>query len=599
MISTTLLSAQNPGASVVGKNTNINIDSPLDDNGRKLYRQLYYLHFTVDPACEGIVIDTKSSILQGYFHDYTLHLTENNLNFQTFPWQATTESDNDLPDLVKVHLTHPWQLQAVSTVDHRGVEVLRLDGDVVSGEPTIKGNANVPFGSEFTGQDFALRKVTTVRASSHSKKAKDKTQPTSTKASTNNSDNNFALELESNQADIGLDAANNNTVVAAHGIKTIKLKSLPTGPRILLGEMAQTPSLDDNLLSIWQQPGEQTQLPVHFLKDDNTWQAAFKQIQKACDSYFAKLLANGTLPSADLYLPIIFECDTPARLRITEFKLDYGLLRQHLDNIESKHTLKFAGNTIENQQLPLSLPVNSTIKHATLRLNNSLKNGFGLADNSTLANILHQHTGVDMAKGLTVANRVHNTEPQQVDCIVLAVLPFSDDSKATLQIVQDVNNGPKGSVLAQTQIELQQPHVRQWAVAKFPSPTLLDSGVYWLSLTIQQGHLIWLGEFGDGIVHIQQKDKVDKKIDSLKLLTLSGISIPQPGASADVTIQIADTPAPVLKQDNSELTFNLKDGLNLHYGTGRPPPVLVNLTSGSKGNLTIKAVEVVYHIETS
>lgn len=591
----TFLSAQYPSASGFGKNTTININTPQDSNGRKRYRQLYYLHFTVDPSSDGIVIDTAVSILQGYFHDYTLHLTANNLSFQTQAWQAITETGNTLPNLVKVHLTHPWHLQSVSTVDHRGVEVLRLDGDVVSSEPTISGNANTTFADKFIGQDFALRKVAAFPIPKPIKKTADKKQQTLAKKS----GNDFAVEMASNLGEKGIDSANENLMAASYGIRTINLKSLPTGPRILLGEIDQIPTPEDNLLSIWQQAGEQTQLPVHFFTDNNAWQAALQQIQKACDRYFATLQQSNTPPSAHLYLPIVFESDTPASLQLNELKLEYGLLRQRLDNIKAKHTLKFTGTAIENLQLPLSLPPNSNIKYATLKLKNSLKKGFGLADATALTDTLDLHTGVDMIEGLTVANRVHNTLPQQVDGIVLAILPLADDITATLQIVQDVNNGPNGSILAQTQIKLQQPHVRQWAVAKFSVATLLDTGDYWLCLTIQQGHLFWLGKNGDGAVHIQQKDKVDKKVKLLILQHQFGFSNALNSDSVDVTVRVADTPASLLKKLNSELTFDLASGLNKHYGAGNPAPMLVNLASASKGNITINAVEVIYEIKAA
>ncbi len=592
MIISTLLSLQDPSAVGIRKNTMVNIDTPLDSNGRKRYRHLYYLYFTVDPSADGLVIDAAASLLQGFFHDYALHLTANNLYFQTQAWEGVTEAGSSLPNLVKVHLTHPWRLQSVSTARQCGIEVMRLDGDAVCSEPTISGNANAVLTKEFIGQDFAVRKVASFPVA-QSRKTLNAHKP---QALAGRNTGALTGELERNSAPSGLDVMNGSRIDSAssYGITTIKLQSLPTGPRILLGEIGHTPASEDRLLSIWQLAGEQTQVPICFFEDNDGWHDALQQIQKACDRYFAAVQQGSAGPSAHLYLPIVFESDTPVRLQLSELRLEYHLLRRHFDGIEGKHVLKFSGTTIEKRQLPFSLPQNSTVKRATLTLKSSLKNGFPMARPFADINTSHLYTGVDMREGLGVAARIRSAQPEQIDCIALAVLPLADEVTAVLQIVQEVQGGPNGSVLAKTQLKLQQGQNRRWSVAQFATPVLLDSGDYWLRLTIRRGRLFWFGKDGDGAVHIQGKETPAKKLNTLILLNQSGLSSQQNSKNVDVSIDVAGTPASLLEKSPADMTFDLAAGLNEHYGMGKPAPVQLFFTSGSKGNLAVMAVEVIY-----
>ncbi|MDX1696045.1 MAG: hypothetical protein R3208_19930, partial [Ketobacteraceae bacterium] len=141
------------GGGGLSENDSINIKQPADINGRTGYRRILYLRLTLGNHANGIRIHRNTSKLASRFSEYLLHLTSDNDSFQTQGWQVE-EDDN----LVKVRLTHPWRLNYVKTWDLRGIDVLRMDGDALSAEPTVKANANMTIAAEFTAQDFALRK---------------------------------------------------------------------------------------------------------------------------------------------------------------------------------------------------------------------------------------------------------------------------------------------------------------------------------------------------------------------------------------------------------------------------------------------------------
>ncbi len=313
-----LLHSQNPGASGLVKNTTVDVATPVDRNGRKVYRQSYYLHFRLDADCHGIVMDLAASRLQGHFDDYTLHLTAGNKTFQTVDWEAVKEDGSTTANLVKVHLTHPWRLQSVSTIDNRGVDVMRLDGAAVGQEPTLSGNSNSFLSGEFIGQDFALRRVAPYPATILVEQ-----QPPQLSGKIPVVVKNFA-DMKATSVDHGVSGGIQTQVemvaTAAHGIRTINLRSVPTGPRILLGEIGTLPDVNANLLSIWQLAGEQTQVPVQFLMEEDQRIAAIGQIQLTCTRFFAGL--GAAKPPAHLYLPIIFESDTPTRLCLAPSTFD-------------------------------------------------------------------------------------------------------------------------------------------------------------------------------------------------------------------------------------------------------------------------------------
>ncbi len=580
-----LLFSQNPLGGSVGINTTVKIDTPYDLNSRKVYRQVYYLHFSVDPSSEGIVVDDAASVLQGYFNDYQLNLTENDTCFQTIAWQAIKEADNTATNLVKVHLAHPWRLHSVSTIDTRGVEVLRLDGDSVSSQPTVSGNANRVFSNEFIGQDFALRKVAVFPIREIQEKVDKKTL------------SRVVNEIAVDMGKVVGEVKNGSKIISSHGINSINLRSVPTGPRILLGEIGQTPSLEDNLLSIWQQPGEQPETPVYFFTENIDWQTALLQIQKSCDRYFTALKESSVSPSANLYLPIIFESDTPVRLYLTELGVEYGLVRSHLDKVAPKHTISFSGTAVDTEQLQLSLPTNCNIKKAKIKIHNSLKNNLNFVDPNVLIESPSFHSGMTLFEGTSIANRFLNTAPQLIDSIVIAVLPQAEEVRATLQIVKDINNAPNGPVLAESQIKLSQSYTKQWSIANFSNPILLDTGYSWLRLRMRQGCLVWLGEENsEGAVHINQPDKVESKINAMILQNHVGFVGASGSEELGLTIQVGHSQAVFEEKEGSVLTFDIVEALNSHCGSGAPPPVAIKFSSGSQGNITIKGLDIIYEI---
>lgn len=590
---TKLLHAKNPAGTGLAVNTTIDIATPQDRDGRKFYRQLYYLAFKLEPGCHGIVIDSATSQWQGWFNSYDLSLTPGDNVFQTKNWTAEKEDGSATPTLVKVHLVHPWRLVAVNTNDVRGVAVLRLDGDAVSEKATLSGNANSTLPGEFIGQDFALRKVAPFLSIKNPQqeihKAGGATQIMMAKSAGSGS----AL----NQGDNIQAQAQANAIVASHGIKNIHLRSLPTGPRIMLGEIDAIPDANTALTSLWQQPGEQTELPVTFFADEQSRKSALQQLQQKFDRYFAEREKSDPPPPAlptYLYLPIAFESDTPARLRLTALNLQYHLLRNRFDALDVKHTLKFAGGTVTAQSLTLGLPANSQITRAQFQVTNNLKPGFALNGMAGSAS-LNGHTGFDLTEGSTVSNRVDNATPLQLQHLLLALLPLTDNVQATLQILRDSQDSPAGAVLAQTQLQLESSGGRQWAVASI-APLLLDSGPCWLRLTVQQGRLLWLGQNAPGHVQFTSGAGPGKTVRTLQLMAILSAAGTDENGMAGLSVQVNNISASSSGNAEDGIQIDLAAGLNGHFGSGTAAPAPVAFVSGSAGNITVSNLQVEYNI---
>lgn len=590
---TQLLHAKDSAGTGLAVNTTRDIATPQDRDGRKFYRQLYFLAFKLEPGCHGIVIDDDASQWQGWFNSFDLSLTAGDKVFQTKDWTAEKEDGSATPTLVKVHLVHPWRVVAVNTNDVRGVAVLRLDGDAVSDKATLSGNANSTLPGEFIGQDFALRKVAPFLSIKNPQQeiqkaggAKKIMMAKSAGSGTT------ATQIDNIQAQ-----AQANAIVASHGIKNIHLRSLPTGPRILLGEIDATPDANTALTSLWQQPGEQTALPVTFFADEQSRKSALQQLQQKFDRYFAEREKSDPPPPplpTYLYLPIAFESDTPARLRLTALNLQYHLLRNRFDALDTKHTLKFAGGTVTAQSLTLGLPANSQITRAQFQVTNNLKPGFALNGIAGSAS-LNGHTGIDLTEGSTVSNRVDNATPLQLQHLLLALLPLTDSVQATLHVLRDNQDSPAGAVLAQTQLQLNQTGVRQWAVASI-APLLLDSGPCWLRLTVQQGRLFWLGQNAPGHVQFTTGAGPGKAVRTLQLMAMLSAAGANENGMAGLSVQVNNVGASSSGNAEEGIQIDLAAGLNGHFGSGTAAPAPVAFVSGSAGNITVSNLQVEYNI---
>lgn len=586
------------GSSGLSDDTTINIDNPVEINGRTAYRATYYLRFQFDSYANSIRIKTATSKLKARFDSYNLHLSGSNTTFQTQDWQVE-ESD----DLVKVHLTHPWRLTKVRTVDARGIDVLRLDGDALSEEPTIKANANTNIAAEFIGQDFALRKKPVYAASDVTPAADLPAQAPAKAAAkgakgkavvmkmTMEPDSGFSIEdsvagsaaVEDSTAveDISIES------VPAHGIKWIRLKSYPTGPRLAVGNVNQALTADTQVINLWNEPGEHTNTPVWL--PQSAAEGILQQLQTRLDRYIQQAQAAGDSVSSPVFIPLTIESDTPAQFEFEDLEIEYTLLKTQWDHWDAeqkqagKQTLRFDGSTLERHPLQLNFPPGAQVEKALIHLGTEINTSSGFAAGALAAN-LNQAIGTQINQGTKVAKGLDLAQAQHVNKIALAVLPVSETAQLSVQLVENQNGKPRGAVLAKGTVQLTGSNGRQWLLVPLDQTVLLDKTLYWIQVSSVEGSIIWLGNQEAGSTCVDIDGRVNA-INTIQLLGELGLGLStQPDQSPDNLSLQFDGTLQEISGDAVDATSQFSAGL----------PAVISLLSGESGDVTLYSPEIEY-----
>ena len=593
-----LFSHPTSGAAGIDAGDSISINTPVEIEGRVSYRSIYYLRFAFDSVADGLRIKTASSQFSTQFDKYTLYLTEDNDTFQTQDWQV--EEDNDL---IKVHLTHPWRLEKVRTYDYRGIDVLRLDGEAVAEEATVKANTNVTLGAEFIAQDFAIRRVgrynsSELTVSEQTSAGRAKAEGVSGKGAGASKGKNASKEtlfMVSNSSGIGtgssVDISDGYAIddvavesfgiesAPAHMIKSLQLKSVPTGQRIMLGNINE--ALDDSdsaqLTSFWQLAGEQLQTPVQMTGAEA--KELLPQLQTLIDRYIAATPRNEI--GDQLFLPITFESDTPSLLKLNGLAIEYKLLKTTWDHWSQdqkdagKETVRFPGDQLFVHALQLNLPLGTAINQANLRVAADIGQASGFAA-ASLASSLNQAKGVSVTQGSSVAKGMTLDAAMNINRVAVALMPVTEHVIANVELVADVAGKPMGSVLARGSIALEKQGERSWVFATLDQSALVDIGLVWLRITCNEGALVWLADDVAGKVSVKHGHHFNQ-INNLQLLAVTAYALDSELASTALNIQF---------QVNDTLSLfasNELDGLPQITAPG------VNLTQASYGLVSPEA----------
>lgn len=591
---TKLFSQHTEGTQGLTDNTTINVDTPVEINGRTAYRRTYYLRFTFDDYANGIRIKPTTSKLKARFDEYYLHLNSDNEAFQTQPWQVEDEDT-----LVKLHLTHPWRLTKVRTWDARGIDVLRLDGDAVSEEPTIKANANFTIAAEFVGQDFALRKKPVYRASDITQ-AEDFSEQTVTKHAIQKGkgtkgDKVMALVGDATDG-VSLDDISHDDMafetdavesIPAHGIKWVQLKSVPTGPRIAIGSVNQSIEEQSEVTSLWNEPGQHNDTPVWL--PQSRCEAVLAQVQTALDRYIAQQVEAGDAVADTLYLPLTIESDTPAKFRFSDLEIHYSLLKNQWDHWSEsqkqagKETIAFDGSALKNLALALSFPPDAQVDKAVIHFGTDVSSSSGFAAN-TFTTDLNQAKGIQVVQGTTAASRLEMTQAKLVNRAAIALYPVTDKADIQVCLRSDQNGKPQGAVLTEAGLTIDKLDGRQWIFAAFAEDVLLDAKNYWLTVGCAEGAVVWLADDEPGHSFFEASGS-GKRIDQFTLLWELGLSLP-----AGVTESVNN----IAMRFDTNLVSITGEQLDATAQFTPTIPQMINLVVGEQGEVTIYQPEIEY-----
>lgn len=602
------------GSGGLQKGTTISLDDPYEQEGRTVYRKVYYLRFRIDPSADGVVLHKEASAFNGQFNPYTLNLTPGNEVFQARDWESVTEEGQSSPNLVKVHLNHPWRLRYVRTNDYRGVEVLRLDGEAVSEEPSLRGNSNTYFTDEFIAKDFALRKVAPFPVTAAEVQVGSKELEAHTlvgkKGLAGGSTTTYSLEKEKNGAATDepfLTPSLEEAAAPPHGITHIKLKGVPTGPRLLLGEIDQEIE-GSTLISVWQQAGEALDTPLEFLSSSAEIEALINSLQTAFDRYFEQVHDEGLALPNQLHLPLVIESDAPATFKFHELALEYSLVRKRFENTSEKTTLKFTGRSVETQSLGISLPDDIAIHRASVQLTPKFKSQGKGEDQASLLQPLEHHQGLHMSAGKAVLQQFQPDLPKRVNEVSVALLPLSQNLNFSLEIIADRKGQPSGEQLTKSEAVTMTADTvghgaaaeRRWHRVDLIKPVTLDAVDYWLKLVLHEGQLIWLSESTTCKVLVQDLGGENGAIQltAFKPLSQFTLSIPRATPTDGLSVRIAALSAdPKPESEAPRNEYDLTAALAAALAEGGQN-IQLDFQSVNSGSVTVYPPAIEYDLQS-
>ncbi len=230
-------------------------------------------------------------------------------------------------------------------------------------------------------------------------------------------------------------------------------------------------------------------------------------LQTALDR-FAATLAGAPLP-ASLTLAMQIESDTPARLNITAFELNYRLRRARFADGAEKHALSFSGNSLTSLSLPLELPAASMLAQVQWRMagefgeaaavapiavgpapSNAPSNAPSHAPSHAQVAAVPSDLSLRLAVGDIAATSLVLDTPMLALGIAVGLVSLAERSAARLRLRQDAAGYP-GDVLAEAELRLDTRARLVVQQVELPAALVLPATGIWIELQCTSGGLLW------------------------------------------------------------------------------------------------------------
>jgi hypothetical protein len=232
-----------------------------------------------------------------------------------------------------------------------------------------------------------------------------------------------------------------------------------------------------------------------------TLDAALLRVLQTLAGRLDSQLAGALLP-ATLTLHLIVESDTPARLQITLFNLDYSLLRRRFATPASgpplpKEVLRFDGGSLQARSITLELPKAASFARAELRLSSSFELSSTTAeapvDESSQileAGAIAGNQALRLRPGVEIATKVTLVQALLPQGGTVEILGVSGRPKLAVRLYADDADAP-GKVLAESSCSVERSGVRQTLRFGFQRSAVVSNQA-WLSLTLAESEAAWL-----------------------------------------------------------------------------------------------------------
>lgn len=437
------------------------ITTPVESGPQRFFRRELILHVGNPLGTEAVVLDPVATKLQVKFESLEYNALANTggipASTQRFPNNTTMLVEMEAPrEVLSIDLALP-------TVELHGkrLDLYRVDGDAIVDKPTQTRSLHpfvqefAPIGVSFRGNGGSVESF----AFDPSRGIQLLREPFI--------DARFAVRVR--KSDEAFEALNGGKVTA------VNVQGVPTGARIGI----KVPSSSEEIVYIAR-------------PDAFTSFAAGDLLAKELNSLLERLPAP--LPT-NMPISLLFESDAPCRVHVTHFAVVYTLRQHSFPSGDEKQVLRFAGQAQTTQSVQLEIPNGVTVTSAVIEATESFGSSRSLnAENAEAT--LQQATGVHIDAERWAAQTVTQSEAISVDGLVVALLSVQPNTEVIVQVRDDWQGGPTGTVLTKNTVTLAQPGERRWVALRFPQPVILNAQPYWIVVRATSGAAVWLASQG-------------------------------------------------------------------------------------------------------
>jgi hypothetical protein len=540
-------------ATLVAGAQNWLVTQPAGEAPRRFFQNVLYLHFPTDAFTSGFVVDDAATVSTGSFGPHTYDgLHPDN---PALAAKVTAAGVN-----LMVQLDGPRQVLAVAPKGSYSVELYRVDAGTVAAQPTettSDGNGTIG-GPAFTDATFAV-----VLKSGGTAKA----------------------------------------APAVNDLQSISLRGYPTGPRLGIA--------DPKLQSIdffWRANGQVgTTVPAAAGDLGAAGSALAKALTRYLDSAW-QALKGAALPDR-FEAALVIQSDEPC-----ELNLNLQIAYHRLLAVGDKQFLRFAGDRVETQGVPLRLPGKPTIVSATLRAVESLqaRNLPAAGGESPLSS-----TGIAARQGVRLTSADARCAAQSftpaaavsASGLSVGVLALSADTELTVEVRAGQSGAPASVALAQAKISVVAAGRPQWVMVSFAKPAVVPAEPHWIVLGAAKGAFVWLTEADAGSVLTgawgaglwNAAGSIDGARALYRIVSAdhaAGVQ-PAPLIAPDAwRLSLESSVLTGTRDKDNGVVFDLAASLTVYMQTATPvngvTTAPIQVTAMAKGGITVYAPRVVY-----
>ena len=529
------------------------VTQPAGEAPRRFFQNVLYLHFPADPFASGFVVDDGATVLRGSFGPHTYDgLHPDN---PALAAKVTAAGAN-----LTVQLDGPRQVLAVAPKGSYSVELYRVDAGTVAAQPTettSDGNGTIG-GPAFT-------------------------------------DVTFAVVLKS-----GGTPKPGPTVGE---LKSISLRGYPTGPRLGIAD----PKLE-SIDFFWRASGQVgTTVPAAAGDLGAAGAALATALTRYLDSAWQAL--KGSPPPGRFEAALVIQSDEPC-----ELNLNLQIAYHRVLGVGDKQFLRFAGDRVETQAVPVRLPGKPTIVSATVRAVESLQARSLPAaggESPLSATSITARRGIRLTSaGARCAAQSFTPAAAVSACgLSVGVLALAADTELSVEVRAGESGAPASVALAQAKIGVAEPGRPQWVMFSFAKPAVVPAEPHWIVLGAAKGAFVWLTEAGVGSVLTgawgaglwNSAGSIDGARALYRIASAdhaAGVQ-PAPLTAPDAwRLSLGPTVLTGTRDKDNGVVFDLAASLALYLqtdvGVNGVTTAPVQVTAMAKGGITVYAPRVVY-----